>query len=121
MLVICRHTLPDSRHYKTAVAWLQRAPCLAMQGHSLGGSLATLLKIMYLLRGVMPAVAASPTCESAFSCSALHRSASLDMSPADVGLRTARGQSDGCCTLLKQLTGVLVGTRRYVWRASCLL
>lgn len=31
------------------------------QGHSLGGSLATLLLVMYLRRGVLPAVATSPT------------------------------------------------------------
>lgn len=49
-----------------------------MQGHSLGGSLATLLMLMYLRRGVLPAVAISPVytfgapaifCEGSYSCS----------------------------------------------------
>jgi len=48
------------------------------QGHSLGGSLATLLMLMYLRRGVLPAVAISPVytfgapaifCEANCSCS----------------------------------------------------
>ena len=32
-----------------------------MQGHSLGGSLGTLLQLMFLRRGEIPAVAVSPT------------------------------------------------------------
>ncbi len=39
---------------------LMCSPFLPAQGHSLGGSLATLLVLMYLRRGVLPPVAVSP-------------------------------------------------------------
>ena len=44
----------------TAVCMFGRRCTFCLQGHSLGGSLATLLLVMYLRRGVLPAVAASP-------------------------------------------------------------
>ena len=55
MLVLLRITAASPQHRV-----LICLPSCPVQGHSLGGSLATLLVLMYLRRGVLPPVAVSP-------------------------------------------------------------
>ena len=99
-------------------------PQVAFTGHSLGGSLGTLLMLMYVRRGVLPKSAVSPVytfgapaifCEGTGACACPPPAAGTAGAEGSVsaGSASGRGEGKGACGVL-QMLGLPEGAVRWV-------